>query len=1053
MNILSPFRVLLIFLTVSITAFFAIRNLPVELAPKDSSPVLNLAFQLNNSSPDVVEQQVTSLLENGCSSLRGLKQLNSVSNYNGGTIQLSFDRSVDLNYKKIELAAIIRRIYPQLPQGAGYPLISEGQPTKKNVPLLIYSVNADLQVSTIKEQTEAIFRKACADVPGLKEVVVSGDAFMQLNIRFDKEKCRSWHIDAAAISSSLNNYFQTAYPGTINTGRQEQYFMQLPAPQADVQVVKDLSIPTLTGQYVSLKDFAEVYIQEEQPGSYYRINGKNSVSISFFARTGQNELIVAKRIKTIASQLGKKLPEGFTLHAAYDNTTAFREEVNRNYRRLAIALSILLVFILLSYRNWRYACNLFIGLAGALSLTAVAAFLSGISIHLYTLAGLAVAFGIAIDNGIVMLDHYHRQQNRKIFLAILGANLTTIAALSVVFLLPEEEQKNLRDFIIIIITTLAASLLSALWLTPALYKLMPVPKKHTGPGHLHSHSAYRQRIRQLIRENYERSIVFLAHHRKIFLGCLVLAFGLPLFMLPARWDGNNWYQQWYNSSLGNEYYLQNIRPVTDKWLGGSLRLFLKEVYEKRTMRDPGRTILYLTAALPAGNTPEQLNNILTGFENYLLSVKGVAGFITNIHSGQYGAIEISFTDSAAVTSFPNQLKSSLISRSLDWGGVTWSVYGVGQGFNNGNNDGFPGYAITMKGYNYDELEKQANRLARKLGREDRVRNINTNSRLNYTEKESREYVLELNPRLLALSGTDNTHVLKALTQMAQPAGAQGQITIHNQYYAVNVSATDAARFSPYTMMKEDLFIDAGTLVRLDKLGGIVLRSTVSSIYKENRQYIRVLGFEYMGPAQAGQKILDTTLKAMRTEIPAGYTAVDKSNPNSWGTDTRPQRQPLAFALLAIIFFMGSIIFGSLRKPFFMIAVIPVSYMGLMLLFYLGGFHFDQGGYAAFILLGALVANAAILVINDHNTLQKADQAAATNRLLLRAVSNRARTVVLTSLSACCSMIPFLLEGDSQVFWFALAIGAIGGSVFSLFAVLIVLPVLLWQKNTPVNGRE
>jgi len=119
---------------------------------------------------------------------------------------------------------------------------------------------------------------------------------------------------------------------------------------------------------------------------------------------------------------------------------------------------------------------------------------------------------------------------------------------------------------------------------------------------------------------------------------------------------------------------------------------------------------------------------------------------------------------------------------------------------------------------------------------------------------------------------------------------------------------------------------------------------------------------------------------------------------------------------------------------------------LFLIFKFGNFYFDQGGYAAFIMLGGLVTNAAILIVNDFNNLKKYKPDLLHNRILVRSVLNRSRTVLFTTIANCCGLIPFLVEGQKEVFWFSLAAGTVGGLLFSLFAVFIALPAMLWKKT-------
>lgn len=119
-----------------------------------------------------------------------------------------------------------------------------------------------------------------------------------------------------------------------------------------------------------------------------------------------------------------------------------------------------------------------------------------------------------------------------------------------------------------------------------------------------------------------------------------------------------------------------------------------------------------------------------------------------------------------------------------------------------------------------------------------------------------------------------------------------------------------------------------------------------------------------------------------------------------------------------------------------------TYLGMSLVDEAFNSPFDQGGYAAFILLGGLVVNAAIFIVNDLNNRSDKDY----NKAVIKSVLGKTQPILLTVLSTCFGLIPFLIEGESEIFWFALAIGTIGGLLFSLFAVFFCLPVFLCKAG-------
>ena len=1040
-GIFSPFRTVLLFAVVATTGVFALSGLQVNLLPVQKKSSLEVSFSIPNSSPAVTEQQATAILEGACSQLMHLKKISSVSEYDNGRILLEFDKSTDMQFRQFELASLIRRVYDQLPPGVSYPLISGGSNSgRNNSPFLVYNINAPQQSFAIKEQAEQFFGKALSELSGISSVTVTGAGDLQLTIQYNLEKCLAWGLTPATINASLKAWSGISFPGSLITGSGERFVVRIPSRIHNIQDIENILLVAPSRQQILLKDIASVYIEEKDALSYFRINGESSVSIGICAHAGENNMALAKQVKAAVKQAADQLPEGYNISIAYDDAKSLEEEMLQNYFRTGFSFGILILFILLSYRNWRYLLLLLSGFVMNLSLTLLMVYIFSVPFHLYTIAGIAIASGIMTDNAIVMIDYYKQWRNRNVFLALLASTLTTLSALSLVFFLPEEARNNLGDFSLIIILSLISSMLVALFFIPALFELLISENR----DRLISNATVKKR-RSLLRisRKYCWLISTIGRFRKTFITGVILLFGLPLFMLPKEWKGDHWYHRLYNKSFGSEYYQETVKPVSDKWLGGSLRMFVNDVFENSGYRSPEQTKLYLSAELPFGNTLDQMNSIMMDYERYLSKIEGIDKFITSVYSGRKSRIEISFKKEYEYSDLPFRLKSQLISRAMEWAGVDFSVSGVGKGFSNASADELPGYMVAMKGYNYDELEKQAGRLALKLSENNRVQKININEKISYGRKQSNEFVLSSDLAAMSLAGTNTSEISQQLISQGKQTRAMASITMNNRYYPIVFKTRESERFSVYDLLNHPLVLDSNRQVRLKDFSQMTLQTTASSIQREDRQYIRMVSFQYLGSWQLGNEYLKEVLAEMRQEMPVGYSAAQKSGYLDWEKTRSPYL--LLFILILINFLICSILFESLRQPFYIITMVPVSFIGLFLTFSLGGFYFDQGGYAAFVMLGGLVVNAAIFIINDLNNLRKRFPQRSFNKNLIRAILNRSRTVMLTTISACCGLIPFLMEGPDVVFWFPLAVGAIGGLLFSLFAVFVVLPVLLWKK--------
>lgn len=136
---------------------------------------------------------------------------------------------------------------------------------------------------------------------------------------------------------------------------------------------------------------------------------------------------------------------------------------------------------------------------------------------------------------------------------------------------------------------------------------------------------------------------------------------------------------------------------------------------------------------------------------------------------------------------------------------------------------------------------------------------------------------------------------------------------------------------------------------------------------------------------------------------------------------------------------------------FVILTIISSFTGLFIIFVTGDFYFDQGGYVALILTGGFVANSSIFIISDcKNIITVASKSSSDINDLISAVLIRSRTILLTTISTCCGLIPFLMEGQNEVFWFSFALGTIGGLCFSIISLFLILPVLIFKYKSKIN---
>ena len=723
------------------------------------------------------------------------------------------------------------------------------------------------------------------------------------------------------------------------------------------------------------------------------------------------------------------MPAGYALQLDDDVTRYIREELEKIQLRTTWSLAILLLFVILIYRDWRTLVTVILALIANLGLAFIAYYAVGIELHLYALAGITVSFGMVIDNTIIMMHHWQQRCNLGVMGALTAATLTTMAALLVVFWLPEAWQLNLRAFAEVMGINLLISLLVAWWMVPALLEVLG------GQTKIGSRSFSRKKRALRSQKAYRKVLGFLLKKRWIPVSAMILLFGLPVFLLPNKITG--W--EWYNRSIGSDWYQEKAKPIVNRALGGTLRLFSWYTYESSGFRQAEETVLHIRARLQQGATLEQMDAICRQMEDYLSQYSDkIRLYATRVYSGENSSIQVFFKREYESV-FPYQLKNRVIAHSTNLGGVKWQIYGVGQGFSNEGGSQLPSYRIAMYGYNKEALEQQAVLFASKLLVHPRIQTVDTDANVGWEEKDRFEFFVPLPPDAVTRQGLERSQLEEALFAFNRSTRSD---FMHPDGKPVRIEQTGALPGDRWRLEKQAILSDTSALL-LQQSVGMEKPKVDSSIHKNIQQYIRMVEYEYTGSARFGNQYTDECMSAMRREMPLGYTMERRSY--HWGREEL-KRYGLLAGVGLLIAWICAITFESFRQAFAILILVPCSYVGIFLTFYWGDFSFDQGGYTSFLLLSGLVVNALILIINEYNHQRKLHPLQSKVTAYVRATGAKITPVLLTVLSTVLGMIPFLMHGDREIFWFALAAGTIGGLVFSILVLLLIAPLFSGLKR-------
>lgn len=1055
MKRIPNFSVLLIMIVMMIIGLGLFSQVSIQYAPTIKQKSISISYGWPSASARVIEQEVTSKIEGAVASVTGVEEIDSQTSQGSGYISLKFKPDRNLNAARFEVATMLRQIYGSLPEGVSYPSLSTSVNSSNSSPILTYTLNSSLAANKIEKYAQDNILKELAKVKGINDVSLSGTSPFVWEITYDYNKASFLGITPSDIREAVKGELSmNSVIGTTKDGGDRNITISVVGSNYDsvtVEMFDAVIVKNVNGRIVSLGDVASVVYKEKLPNSYFRINGLNTVTISIFPEKGINTLEVVKNVKELVKHIEEGFGADFSIMLSYDSSVYINEELDKIYFRTILSLIILLMFVFAVSRSFKYLFVIFLTLLANVLIAFIFFYFAKVELHLYSLAGITVSLGVMIDTSIIMADHYNYYHNRKAFNAILGALLTTIGSLVIVFFLPEGQRENLIDFSIVIMINLSVSLLIALMFIPALLDnvaIKPRVSKNT-----------RRRLRRISRftRYYKNYIVFGRRHKVLTLLIIVLMFGLPVFMLPLTIKNddkskNEFLVDLYNKSLGSKFYTDKIKSVADIALGGTLRLFVNGVSQHGGYREPERTKLYINAAMPEGCSVHQLNEVMRMMENYLSGFEDIEMFQTRIYSYDNGSITVTFKKDVEKGGFPYRLQSMAISKAINYGGATWSIYGVSKdGFNNNIYSGFKSNRITLTGYNYDKLYAYAQQLVDSLKSNRRVSDIGIYGEVYYGSVLSRtEYFVDYDREKIALKDINLAGYFNYLNDQLYSANDFTSVFDSDGMTGVSLLSNEKENFDIWHIKNDLIQIDSQS-VRLSDFGTIEKRLSGNDIYKYNQEYILKVAYDFIGTYELAHKISKRYADYFTEHVlPIGYKVHDESF-NFWRVDSSKQYYLLALVIL-IIYFICAILFESLLKPLVIIMLIPVSFVGLFLLFYIGEFHFDQGGFASFVLLCGVVVNAGIYIINEYSLLRKGYSGREDLSVYLTAYNRKIIPIMLTIISTVLGLLPFLYDGPDEVFWFSFAIGSIGGILFSIVALVFFMPILMpfKKKNTKLK---
>jgi len=994
-------------LMIGLIAFGAVgfNRMGVSQLPDVDFPVLSVSIDWEGAAPEVIETEITDVIEDAVMSVQGIQEVSSTSRQGSARVTLEFELSKDIDVALQEVQSKLAQAQRLLPRDADPAVVSKSNP--EDQPILWLAVSGDKPRRDLMEYVRDHVKDRFTTVPGVAEVFLGGYVEPNLRVWLDADRLRARELAAEDILRAIEAQHAEVPAGRIETGRQELNVRVL-GEAATVDEFRRIIVPSRSGSPIyrtlRLGDVAEVEDGLADVRRISRVNGVSAVGLGIRKQRGANAVSVAKAVKERMAAVQKDLPAGLTVGVNFDTTQFIEESVHELVTTLVLAAVLTSIVCWVFLGSFSSALNVILAIPTSIIGAFILLYFFGFTLNTFTLLGLSLCVGIVVDDAIMVLENIvrHREAGQsRVKAALIGAREITFAALAAtvailaifvpVIFMKGIVGKFLYQFGVTLSVAVSLSLLEALTLAPMRCS------QFLEVGHSTALGRGVDRVMKSLAQLYARSLHAVLAWRWTVVGVATLVFVLSLGLAKSL-------KKEFVPSQDQSRFLIRVQTA----LGTSL-----EVTDEAMRR--------VEAALAARPEIEKYFGAVGGFGGG--DVNSGMMFVTMKPKGRRPVAE-PFRRAPGQSELIDHLRKEL--KKID-GIQRVSVQDLSQsGFT--SQRGYP-VEFSLRGRDFDKMGEITEGLMKKMVDSGLMVDIDTDYRLGMPEVRVAPDREKANERGVTVASIANT-----INAMIGGVRA-GKYTRGGKRYDIRLRLADADRRRPADIGKIFVRNNRGELVRLSDVVSLVEKPTLLTITRKNRE--RSIGlFANVATGKSQGEAL-AFVEGLGRSLPEGYRIVFSGSAQTY----KESFQSLMFALVLGLFVAYMVLgaqFNSFIHPFTVLLALPFSVTGAFLALKLTGITLNIYSMIGLLLLMGIVKKNSILLVEFTNERRKLGR--DVHSALLEACPVRLRPILMTSVSTIAGAIPAALSlGAGAETVRPMAVVVIGGMIASTLLTLFVVP--------------
>ncbi len=1021
-----PTTVFIIFVLLIGLGIYATTDLAIDLYPEIEPPILIVMTTYEGAGPREIEKTLSRPIESSLSNISKVDKITSTSSKGTSTIIVKFTYGADMSEASSDIRDSLDILKKWLPADADSPIIFKFDPSM--IPIMGLTVSGNRTPDELREIAENIVQPRIEQVEGVGLTSVTGGQEKAIRVEIPQNRLEAYGLTLTQVSNMIRGQNFQISAGSILSDN-KNLLVTTTGEYKSLDEIKNTVIAYKGGipnpmsptpasvKSIRLRDIANVYSGYKREDTLVYINGKPGVQIIVQKQSGTNSVQIAENVRTRLKKINKEMPSGIEVREIFNTTDIIKNSINQVSSTALIGAILAVIVLFVFLRSLKTTFIIGLAIPVSLIITLMFMYFAGLTLNIMTLAGLALGIGMLVDNSIVILENIFRYREKgtklttsailgsqEMINAITSSTLTTICVFAPIIIFKSQldiygELFSGLSFTVVI--SLTASLIVALTLIPVLAShYLPISSRSQRPlkGFLRYIDNFMESLFTGLDNAYKRAVAKVLRHKIITIVTIVVIFLGSMALIPGA---------------GFEFMPAQMNDMIQVSV---------ELPQGTKLSETEAVLLQLESIV---------RKEIKGYEEIIIQAgsKSFMGFLGAAETNK-GTLMVNLPDFDKRIDDSDTVKKKLRSHFNDFPSAVFSFSdNMGGGFSSSPVD------ILIKTEDLDKSKQIAEKIKTLL--EERFPEVT-------------EPMVDLKnglPQVEIMIDRDKLYSFGLnIYSVGQEIKASIDGIAASRYrdggseYDIIVILDDKDRDELPDLDKIFVMNTAGERVALANFASYKRSMGPVSIIRENQtRTVHVTAGTV--PGTSLNDISVKIEKMVKEEIPAEEGLIiefsgDYANLMKYGI----KLIIIIFVAIFLVFGVMASLFESFLDPFIILFTIPLSLIGVVLIYIATGEMFNILTAVGLIMLSGIIVNNGIVLVDYTNLLRK--RGLSINDACIEAGGNRLRPILMTTLTTVLGLIPMaFFPGEAAALVNPIGKAVVGGLTVGAILTLFLIPVI------------